>query len=219
MTTATLAEAVAAELRHALIHGRYVAGERLAEITLAREIGVSQNTVRDALRMLEQDGWVIRHSRRGVYVRSFSLDDALEVYALLAAVESIALEWVLETATKTRLADLRRYLVQARRFAQTDEPVTAIEALFTFHEALSASADKPLTLGILKQLMNCARLLEAIRQARMPRSPQELEAQISAHDHLLRLIEHGKREAARAALRSIIDSYRDLVMPALEMGQ
>ena len=60
MTRSTLAESVAGALRHAIFQGAYLGGERLVELTIAQEMNVSQNTVRDALRLLEKDGLVVK---------------------------------------------------------------------------------------------------------------------------------------------------------------
>ena len=53
--TATRAAATADTIREAILSGHYMSGERLIEIKLAQAIDVSQNTVRDALRILEQE--------------------------------------------------------------------------------------------------------------------------------------------------------------------
>jgi DNA-binding GntR family transcriptional regulator len=53
MTRSTLAESVADVLRHAIFQGAYLSGERLVELTIAQEMNVSQNTAREALRLLE----------------------------------------------------------------------------------------------------------------------------------------------------------------------
>jgi DNA-binding GntR family transcriptional regulator len=63
MTSVTRAETVATTLRESILKGEYVSGERLVELSLAKRLKVSQNTIRDALRMLEQDGWVVKHAR------------------------------------------------------------------------------------------------------------------------------------------------------------
>ena len=63
VTKATRAETVAAALREAILKGDYLSGERLIELSLAKTFDVSQNTVRDAMRLLEQDGWVVKHAR------------------------------------------------------------------------------------------------------------------------------------------------------------
>lgn len=208
----TLAETVAAALRDAILHGRYLGGERLVEIALARELNVSQNTVRDALRLLEQDGWVVKQARRGVYVRSFAREEAAEVYMLLVAVEVVALEWAMDTLTKARVHDLNRHIQTAKQAASVAE---AIEALFAFHETMGLNSGKALTAEILSRLYNYARLLEATRQAHTPRSQDELERQIQAHTDLLRLMEAGDRDGAQMALLSLLSAYREMVLPVL----
>jgi len=215
MPALTLAESVAAALRDRLVGGHLVCGDRLVEMTLAREMVVSQNTVRDALRLLEQEGWVVKQPRRGVTVRAFSRDEAAEVYALLAAVEGVALDWALDRMTRTRLMELGKLLMRAKRAAQEDSGA-AINALFDFHERLMLHTGKALTTELVQRLYNYARLLEALRQARSPRDEALLAAQLEAHERLYRLIEAGDRAGAQAALRQLIDAYREMVLPVLD---
>lgn len=210
----TLAESVAAALRDLLAGGHLVCGDRLVEIALAREMAVSQNTVRDALRQLEQEGWVVKQPRRGVTVRAFSADEAAEVYALLTAVEGVALDWALERMTRTRLMELGKLLTKAKR--ATDDPGATINHLFDFHERLVFHSGKALTAELTGRLFTYARLLEALRQARTPRDGDLLAGQIQAHDALYRLIEAGDRDGAQAALKALLESYYALVLPVLE---
>jgi DNA-binding GntR family transcriptional regulator len=218
MSSTTLAETVASAIRDSILHGNYLSGERLVEISLAHEMNVSQNTVRDALSVLEQEGWVVKRARRGVYVRTFSADEAAEVYALLSAVEPLALEWAIRLITKTQLAELRRLLSQARKLSHSGDRPAALEALFRFHEMLGTIAAKPLTGELLVRLYNCARLLEAVRQARAPRFAHNLEARIDLHDTLLDYIERGDKIAAVETFHAQLSAYRDILLPALAGG-
>ena len=60
---------VAEQLRSSILDGRRAAGERLpSEPDLARELGVSRSTLRDALRALEDEGLVRRVHGSGTYV-------------------------------------------------------------------------------------------------------------------------------------------------------
>ena len=215
MPALTLAESVAAALRDLLVGGHLVCGDRLVEIALAREMAVSQNTVRDALRQLEQEGWVVKQPRRGVTVREFTRDEAAEVYALLLAVEAVALDWALERMTRTRLMELGKLLTKARRAAQDGDGDGAIHALFGFHERLILHTGKALTTELAQRLYNYARLLEALRQARNPRDAELLAGQMEAHERLYRLIEAGDRAGAQAALVALIAAYREMVFPVL----
>lgn len=218
VTRATRAETVAAALREAILKGDYLSGERLVELSLAKSLDVSQNTVRDALRLLEQDGWVVKHARRGVYVRTFTSDEAAEVFALIGAVESLALDWALQIMTKSALQELGALLETARRHAYTGDWQAAIEAGFRFHERIAQIAGKPFTTQVMAQLFNQARLLEALRQARAPRNPQELNAHIRRHEALYHAIESGDASGAQRLMREQIQIYAEAVLAALRMA-
>lgn len=219
--SATLAEVTAQAIRDAILRGDYLSGERLVELSLAEVMKVSQNTVRDALRILELDGWVVKRPRHGVYVRQFTPEEAAEVFALLAAVEPLALGWMMERMaaqpafTRQQLADLRRLVDAARKEAYAGQIAEVIERLFSFHEQIAQGAGKAATHQLLEQLYNQVRLLEAVRQARTPARPQELESRIAAHEALLRQMEQGDSRAARETLVGQISSYSSSVAAAL----
>ena len=218
MTSATRAETVAAALREAILKGDYLSGERLVELSLAKSFDVSQNTVRDALRLLEQDGWVVKHARRGVYVRAFTPDEAAEIFALIAVVESLMLEWALQTMTKSGLQELSALVDTARRHSYTSDWQAAMEAVFRFHEMLAQIAGKPFATQVMGQLFNQARLLEALRQARTPRNPHELNAHIRRHEALFYSIEAGDMIGAQRLIREQMQIYGEAVQAALRMG-
>jgi DNA-binding transcriptional regulator YhcF (GntR family) len=69
LRNATLSHIVADVLRQSLYDGVYLCGDRLVELTISQEMNVSQNTARDALGLLENEGWVTRKARHGVYVQ------------------------------------------------------------------------------------------------------------------------------------------------------
>jgi DNA-binding GntR family transcriptional regulator len=171
----TLAENVAAALRHAIFHGAYVCGERLVELSIAREMNVSQNTVRDALRLLEQDGLVIKRARLGTHVRAYSPDEAVEIYELWAAVEGQTLRRIANCITPQQLANLRQVLEQYREQKHKD-------SRFQLHAALTDIAGRPRTAELLHHLRNQARLLENLRP---PCTPEQCAMQCAVYESLL----------------------------------
>jgi DNA-binding GntR family transcriptional regulator len=207
MPHSTLAENVAAALRESIYNGGHSIGERLIELTLAHEMNVSQNTVRDALRILEQEGLVIKHTRRGVYVRTYTAEEAAELYALWGALEDLALRWAVKTLTDDDLNELRGLIDEAHSQTEARNPLGAIESLLTFHEIIGRIAGKPQTSALLNSILNQIRLLEnGIRQVRAPRTFQQRRAQISDYDALLRAIEARDEDSARTILLNIISA-------------
>src|SRR5947209_19061185 len=76
-------------LRQAIMQGELKPGEQIVESRLARQLGISQAPVREALRELEQMGLVVNHMRRGTFVRELTAQDAWEMYTLRAQLESM----------------------------------------------------------------------------------------------------------------------------------
>ena len=68
-----LRELVCENIRQAIIDGTFSPGERLMEIQLADEMGVSRTPVREAIRKLELEGFVVMIPRRGTYVVDISM--------------------------------------------------------------------------------------------------------------------------------------------------
>ena len=216
MTTATRAESIAALLRRAIQIGEYISGERLVELTLAQQLNVSQNTVRDALRILENEGWVVKHARRGVYVRAYSPEEASELYTLWATLEALAMRWTMEKLNKTDLARLRYCIGQAQKHVQSGEFADSVEAIFAFHETVGRVSGKAQTATLLTTLRNQVRLLETIRQMRVPRGLPQMEMRLTGYAALLDAMERGDANTAQKAVHSLIMSDCATLLPLLD---
>lgn len=204
-SSATLAENVADVLRHAISIGSYLSGERLVELALAQELHVSQNTIRDGLNLLAQEGWIVKHTRRGVYVRTFTPEEALELYALRAVLEPLALAWALpDRYDPAHLAALAEQISTAQQHVYVGNWKGAQEALFAFHTLIPLLARKMQTAEVLSRLHNGARLLENLRELRAPRGEAGWNACLQRYQHLLREIEQGNASRAQNLLAEII---------------
>ncbi len=198
-----MAESVAGALRDAIHQGDYRSGERLIEMTLAQEMNVSQNTVRDALYLLEQQGLVSKKARYGVYVRDYTLDEIEEVYELWAQVEPLALRWALPQLTVEDYRALASGLNSARqRLVIGNHRID--DLLFAFHGLIAQRVDRPQTRALLENLHNQARLLEHMRHLQAPRPLPDREHQLRQYGDLLRALKDKDLTGAQAVLRSHI---------------
>lgn len=212
----TRAEIVAGQIRQAIRVGAYVSGERLLELTLAERLKVSQNTIRDALRLLEAEGWVVKHARHGVYVRSFTHDQAAELFTLWEAIGRLALRWTLESANRKDLSQLRRLIQSARKETLAGAIEEAVEATFAFHLRLADLCGRPQTGEILRTILNRIYILEIVRQMRTPRSLHTHEAQLLLYEKLVTLMEDGSAADAEALLEYLIRSEAEALLPLLK---
>ena len=88
--SAAIPEELARRLEEDIIFGKLAPHSRLTEEELALRFGVSRSPVREAIRLLERDGLVIREARRGIWVAPLSLKDFDEVYACRVGLEALA---------------------------------------------------------------------------------------------------------------------------------
>jgi DNA-binding GntR family transcriptional regulator len=85
-----LRELVLDAIREAIINGNLKPRERLMEIQLAEELGVSRTPIREALRKLELEGFIVMIPRKGAYVADISFKDIADVFEIRAALEGLA---------------------------------------------------------------------------------------------------------------------------------
>src|SRR5689334_19911141 len=81
----TLPDQVAEELGAEIVAGRRKAGERLVELDLARDFGVSRGPIREAIRILERRRLVEVRPRRGAYIKPLSLKSVADLFNVRTA--------------------------------------------------------------------------------------------------------------------------------------
>lgn len=138
MSKASTAELVAKQLRNALALGELKPGDRLIELDLAEQFDVSRGPVREALRLLANEGLVVLRKNRGALVATPTLNDVLEVYAVRRAVGSIAIQHTInaklfrdeQAAVIQQLLDrLKDPEVQADRLRMVDADLACQSAM------------------------------------------------------------------------------------------
>ncbi|WP_206811373.1 GntR family transcriptional regulator [Paradesulfitobacterium ferrireducens] len=105
-----LREIVFEAMREAIISGVLKPGERLMEIQLAEEMGVSRTPVREAIRKLELEGFVVMIPRKGAYVAGVSHKDVADVFEIRAALEGLAAGLAAERVTEDEIEQMERVL-------------------------------------------------------------------------------------------------------------
>src|SRR5258708_11666035 len=80
-----LRDVVAAEMRRLILDGTLRQGERLIEDRLAEQLGVSRNPIREAIRVLEAEGFLDVTARRGSFVATLSAQQAADLFQVRLA--------------------------------------------------------------------------------------------------------------------------------------
>ena len=131
-----LREVVSETLRQAIRDGIFKPGERLMEIPLSEELGVSRTPIREAIRKLELEGFVIMIPRRGTDVADISLKDISQVFEIRSALEELAGALAAERITAEEIEYLERMLVEIGTYIEKKDMDRIVEADVNFHEVL-----------------------------------------------------------------------------------
>lgn len=138
----TSADRAARALREQVVEGQLRSGSRLREERLASAIGVSRNTLREALSQLVAERILVREPHRGVVVATPTLDDVRDVYRVRRLVEPAAVrEGTGHDAT--RVAAVRAAVEEGRAAADAGDWDAVASANQHFHRALVALAASP----------------------------------------------------------------------------
>jgi DNA-binding GntR family transcriptional regulator len=136
----TNVELIAEALREAIISGQIPPGERIKEIPLARRLGVSRGPIREALRLLEHDGLLRIVPNRGAHVPRPAAPDLLEVYAMRAALGSLALHRLMLDRGRIPRAALKAALARLERAVGRRDAPAAADADLAYQSALVSGA-------------------------------------------------------------------------------
>lgn len=101
-----LREVVFENIRKAIIEGALKPGERLMEIQLSEQLGVSRTPVREAIRMLELEGLVVMLPRKGAYVANISKKDLMDILEVRVGLEGLAAYCATDRMTKDHIKKL-----------------------------------------------------------------------------------------------------------------
>src|SRR6266536_1566089 len=148
----SLTQQVYDNLKEEILRAERAPGEMLAEPELAARYGVSKTPVREALRLLLQDGWVTALARKGYLIRPLALEDVREVFALRQMLEP---ELSAEAASRRTNADLQLLSALVERQATgADGLEEALLAARLFHMTIAESAGNSRAIRVLEGLLD-----------------------------------------------------------------
>ncbi|MEE6280506.1 GntR family transcriptional regulator [Georgenia sp. MJ170] len=210
--TGRLADEVHDTLLRQLMSSRIVPDSRVTIDALARELGVSQTPIRDALNRMEADGLVVRVPHAGYrippQITRERFNDMLEIRLLL---EPAAARRAAEHATSSQVSELRRLLDEMAALEEGDEPM-AYGAFglrdAAFHDLVAQSAGNELVREALSRLHTHVHLFRLLYDT------QVTYLAMGEHDEILAAVAARDPDRAAYAMRQHIllsgDRFRRL---------
>ena len=142
---------IAAELRQAILDGRYAPGARVRQEDLAGQHGASRLPVREALRMLESEGLVTLVANTGAWVSQLSLAECQEMYQIRERLEPLLLRYSIPHLDPSRVDQLE-LLADAMERSSDVEQFLRLDR--EFHLSSYAAAETSVLGDTVEQLWN-----------------------------------------------------------------
>jgi len=208
-----LREVVCETLRDAIRKGKLKPGERLMESQLAEDLGVSRTPVREAIRKLELEGYVIMMPRRGTYVANLSIRDVNEVFEIRTSLDSLASGLAAERITDEELERLQRLLVAIGGYIEENDMDKIVECDTEFHDLLYQASRNSRLVGII---FNLREQLTRFRSTSMA-FPGRLKATLEEHRRIVEAIAQGDVAEARAAAEYHMEKSEQTLLESMEV--
>jgi DNA-binding GntR family transcriptional regulator len=139
-------------LRKAIVSGDITPGERLMEVSLAEQMGVSRTPVREAIRRLEAEGLVTMIPRKGTHVSELTVKDIMDVLEVRGALDKLATGLAARRMQPTQIKALEAIHKQYVANVEKNNMEGAIRRDVEFHDTIYAASGNPRLIGVSSTL-------------------------------------------------------------------
>ncbi len=197
-------ESVTETLREAILGGDLEPGQRLAQVELSEELGVSRIPLRDALRRLEAEGLVTIDRRRGARVSSLTPADVQEIYEMRMLLES---ECARRAISGLGDDDVARLIALSEEMdATASDPIDGSASRRRFYSELYALAGRPRMRNAILELRALVVRYHLLTDSGGHHRP---------HEELRECLRHRDGERGAAVIRAHLDAARQDLIDSL----
>jgi len=191
-------EQVYLRLRDWIVQGVLQPNEKMRDVDLAQRLGVSRTPVREALRRLEDEGFVHTAVNRWTRVSPINVQDARQLYPIIWSLESLAIRSGGARLGAAALGEMRRANARLRNALREKHAVESSAADRDFHDVFVRRSENPELVGILQSLKVKLRRIEVAYF----NGCIVAERSVAEHETILRTLERADLEAAAGAVEA-----------------
>jgi DNA-binding GntR family transcriptional regulator len=198
-TGSLVKSALADRLRDEISSGALQPGVRIIEGTWGRKLGVAQGSIREAINLLAQEGFVTKVSGRSARVVRLNEQDVLELYEIRGAVEGLAAR--LAAVRRADVAKLQETVDAMRRASKKNQTADLVDADRKFHLELCRLSGNP---HLVEHASRVLLPFFAFARIRILSSGQDTSAwdrDLEAHQRIVDLVREGEGEVAEQYIR------------------
>lgn len=199
------------QLREEIVGGRLAPGATLVEAKVSEELGVSRTPVREALRLLEQDGLVEAIPNKCSVVVGIDRQDISDTYDFRIPMFALCAKWATERMTEEEIHQLQDLLELQEFYLQKGDFDKVGENDAIFHDLLYAGCRSR---AVIQTMRNLHTLSQRAREI-VPRTRERVCQSVQEHRKILEAILARNPEAAQEAARAHLISAKEHVLEVL----
>jgi DNA-binding GntR family transcriptional regulator len=201
----SLPDQVADFLRGMILSGKWVPGQRIVETKIAKELGIGQPTVREALGKLEEAGLVVRMQNSGCVVTQLTQEEYSQIFRVRMEMESLAVELAVENRNEDTAAELMTALQNLNSAAREKSVERFYRADLELHRVIWKMACNRFLERALTQMIIP---LFAFAMIEIIGHPEfDLLKNAKEHERLIEAILHSEKHKARELARGVIEEF------------
>jgi DNA-binding GntR family transcriptional regulator len=180
-----LKQEITEDLKNFIARGMFGPGQRLVEATLCKRYKVGRSLVREALRHLEQEGFVRINPHAGAVVTELSQKDVEQIYDLMGVLEGLAMQVTTPIISGKEISKIERFV---EKMEGTSNPSTFFQYNFEFHAFLDHLSGNERLIKFMKNLRAQASRIGL----RSVYNPGQMRASLREHRKILEAIKEIK---------------------------
>lgn len=201
-------------LRKAIVSGEIKPGERLMEVSLANQMGVSRTPVREAIRRLEAEGLVTMVPRKGTHVSELSVKDIMDVLEVRVVLDKLATDLAARRIQPSQLKALETVHKQYMTCLEKDNIEGAIRKDVEFHDTIYAASGNPRLVAVAASLREHVYRFRVIY---MKKDSIIAENVLHEHEQILEALRNAKnKEASDLAEEHIRNQMESIIKTVKE---
>lgn len=195
-------------LRKSIISGDIKPGERLMEVSLADQMGVSRTPVREAIRRLEAEGLVTMIPRKGTHVSELSVKDIMDVLEVRAVLDQLATALAAKRMQTAQIKALESIHKQYITNVEKENMEGAIRKDVEFHDVIYAASGNPRLVAVASSLR------EHVYRFRVIYMKDNLIAENVLHEHeeILEALRNAQEDRAADLAEEHIKHQMDTII-------
>jgi len=194
-------------IKREILLGNVSPGSRVLEGRLAKELNVSRTPVREALHVLEMEGFLESFPRVGYRVRQITWEEAIEINEIRAVLEPLAARKAIESEDQTYLDTLEQVLIRSEAVATEEELNSFLQYDTEFDEIIIKASGMKALLDIWATLRHRLRLYRMGAQ----NSADTRLRSIKGHKRIFKCLRSRDKEGVKKAIREHLeDSKQDI---------